>query len=167
MSQIGWHQSSDRGVYELDVASAGDVPRFLSVASRYFVCLLAWDARHVGVTEISAVVNFLIRSGCVYICCWGPDCERVHDIFDEVEVDLCSGSDGPCLMSTWHAHELLSEALWFSLFSARPDDAFAAECRSLVGLSIHSPEWAAEIRDAFANPAGLSERLGYGSDPRL
>ncbi len=169
MELIGREHTSGRSLYALDALRSDDIPRLLSVPSPYYVCLLAWDSRQASVAEIGTVVEFLIRSGCVYVCCWGPDCERVHDLFDEFEVEMRSPaeSDDMCLMSTWHTRDPLSEAIWFSLFLAQPHNAFANGCRSLVGVSVGSPEWAAEIRAAFADPAKLSKQLGYGNDCRL
>ena len=40
----------------------------------------------------------------------------------------------------------------FALFTARPDDAFAEGCRSVVGVSVGSRAWATELREAFASP---------------
>lgn len=163
MELIGRDRIPGRSLYALEAIGPNDIPRLLSVPSPYYVCLLAWDSRQASVAEIGTVVEFLIRSGCAYVCCWGPDCERVHDIFDESEVELHPPTelDDSCLMSTWHTRDPLSEAIWFSLFLAQPHSAFADGCRSLVGVSVGSPEWAAEIRAAFADPAKLNEQLGY------
>jgi hypothetical protein len=44
--------------------------------------------------------------------CLGPDCERVHDIIDEVIVNRNPGeTDEDVIMTTWHDDEALNEAL--------------------------------------------------------
>jgi hypothetical protein len=55
-----------------------------------------------------------------------------------------------------HAGEPLSEAVWFLLNCASPDDAYFDGCRAAVGVSIGSPTWAAELRAAFTDPSGFS-----------
>ncbi len=62
-------------------------------------------------------------------------------------------------MSTWHSEESLSEALWFLLFNAFPDDAYSDECRSAVAITIGSWVWAREVRAAFTDPGAFSARV--------
>jgi hypothetical protein len=138
-----------RTLFALDAPCPDNIPTTLPGFGPYFVCLLAWDARQVSVAGILAVAERLLRAGCVYAACWGPDCERVHDLFDEVDLEL--RPDGPWAITTWHSEEPLSEAIRFALSSAWPDDAFADGCRAVVGVSVGSPEWAAELRAAFAD----------------
>jgi len=154
MEEFGRDEVTGRPLFVLGAAVPDDIPAALPVPGPYFVCLLAWDARQASAAEVRAVAERLLGAGCVYAVCWGPDCERVHDIFDEA--DLARRPDGPWVMTTWHSNEPLSEAIWFALFSAWPDDAFADGCRSVVGVSVGSPAWAAELRAAFAAPREFS-----------
>lgn len=87
------------------------------------------------------------QNGCVYVCTWGPDCERVHDQFDEEDFSL--HEEGPWIMSTWHAKEPLSEAIWFALNCTWPDEAFEDECKEVIGIAIANDSWADEIHEAF------------------
>src|SRR5947208_1034072 len=137
----------ERSLFVLDVARPDDVPTPITVPGPHFVCLLAWDARRATDTELATLAGRLLRAGCAYAVCWGPDCERVHDAFDLA--DLGWRPDGPWAMTTWHTDDSLAEAVWFALFVAWPDAAFEDTCGSLVGVSIGSPEWAAEVRAAF------------------
>jgi len=162
MDEVGRCGLTGRPLFVLVAACPDDVPAALPVPGPYFVCLLAWDARGVSAADIGTVAGRLLRAGCVYAVCWGPDCERVHDIFDEVELEL--RPDGPWAMTTWHSSEPLSEAIWFALFSAWPDDAFAYGCRSVVGVSVGSPRWAAEMRSAFAAPGEFIAAWLAGED---
>ena len=161
MEEVGREAASGRRRFVLEAALPDDIPATLPLAGPSFVCLLAWDARQVSAAEVEAVAGRLLAAGCVYAVCWGPDCERVHDAFDEA--DLARRPSGPWAMTTWHAHEALSEAIWFALFAARPDDTFAEGCRSVVGVSVGSRAWATELREAFAFPDEFRARvLGDG-----
>lgn len=157
MEEFGREATSGRTLFVLDLARPGDIPAALPVPGAYFVCLLAWDARRASTAEIEAVAARLLDAGCVYAVCWGPDCERVHDAFDAA--DLARRPNGPWAMTTWHRNDPLSEAIWFAMFTAWPDDAFADRCRSVVAVSIASPAWAAELREAFAAPGEFSARM--------
>lgn len=94
----------------------------------------------------------------MYVCAWGPGCERVHDIVDE---ERDGGSeDNRVLMTTWHANESLADALWFVLTCAIPDDCYLAGWGAIVGISIGSPRWAAEMRAAFSEPGRFRAEQG-------
>jgi len=147
----------ERELYLIDVRRPEDIPLELSFTGRFFVCLLAWDASTCTEEATKELARRLLTAGCVYVCCWGSGCERVHDLFDEADIAL--SPEGPFLMSTWHDNEPLSEAIWFMLFNTYPDEAFFDECRSAVGISIGSSEWAGEIRTAMAYPREFSDRV--------
>ena len=154
MEWVGHEKHFDRELFVLDASSSDDIPDSFAVPCPYFACLIVWDACLVSDVVIRAVANKLLRAGCVYICCWGPDCSRVHDCFDTVELML--RPDGPWAMSTWHKDEPLCEALWFLLACAAPDDAFFGGCRASIGLTVGSQAWAAEVRKALTFPAEYS-----------
>jgi hypothetical protein len=125
------------------------------------VCLIAWDAQNASVEEISRIARGLLRQGAVYVCAWGPHCERVHDIVDEEHVGPNPSSDvSRVVMTTWHANESLAEAIRFALVDAWPDEFYAADCGSTLGLAIGSSLWAAEIRRAFSRPRQFVQQLG-------
>jgi len=156
MKEVGREAASGRRLFALDVAIPDDIPAAFPLPGPYFICLLAWDARQASAAEIGEVAGRLLAAGCVYAVCWGPACERVHDAFDEA--DLAWRPNGPWAMTTWHTDEPLSESIRFALFNARPDDAFAEGCRSVVGVSIGSRAWATEVGKAFASPRDFIAR---------
>jgi len=161
IEDLGREGTSGRTLFVLDLPRSDDIPAALPVSGPYFVCLLAWDARLASAAEVGAVAARLLAAGCVYAVCWGPDCEWVHDAFDAAVI--ARRPDGPWAMTTWHGKDPLSQAIWFALFAAWPDDTFADGCRSVVGVSVGSRAWAAEMRAAFAGPGEFSTQvLGGG-----
>jgi hypothetical protein len=63
------------------------------------------------------VSEWLVRSGCLYVSAWGQDCETWHDGVDYANLsafDFHEIPDDACVMTTWHAHEPLTQALWFA-----------------------------------------------------
>ncbi len=74
-----------RDLYFLNAKDHDDIPGSLNFSSPNFICLIAWDSDRSSVDEISSLVEPLINSGASYFCTWGNDCERVHDIIDEID----------------------------------------------------------------------------------
>jgi hypothetical protein len=139
-----------RDLFVLDLSTAYDLPDALKLASPKFACLLAWDATQATVEEVSAVARKLLDAGAVYVC-WGPDCERVHDIFDEEAVGSDPDpTDDSVMTTTWHAEEPLAEAIFFAIELSMPDETDIDDCRSTIGISIGSTALAEEIRQAFS-----------------
>jgi hypothetical protein len=157
MERLARHESSGRDLFFIAAERSEDIPADLALPCAYFACLIAWDARRASDESVSALANNLFQSGCVYVCCWGPDCSRVHDLFDLAELEL--RPEGPWAMSTCHARESLGETLWFLLSCANPADAFFPACRAAIGIAIGSPEWSAEIRAALSSPDEFCERV--------
>ena len=157
LEHFGRDKLSDREMYLIDASRPEDVPIDIPVCGGSFVCLLAWDASHVADDAVKALAYRLLNAGCVYICCWGPGSSRVEDLFDEVDVER--SPNGPIVMSTWHEHEPLAEALWFALFNAFPDAGHSDVCQSVLGLSVGSSAWAATIRSAMVSPKGFNGQI--------
>ena len=100
----------------------------------HFVALLICDATTIGTQEVADFARCLIESGCSYFCCWGPDCERVHDIFDEEFVNDESNTE--TIMTTWHASETFEEFITFAVFNTEPTQTFRATTNSTVAIVI-------------------------------
>jgi hypothetical protein len=157
---VGRDDITERDLFTLELRSPEDHPGRITLSSPRFACLVAWDASEVSSERIAALARKLLDSGAVYICAWGPNCERVHDIIDEEEV----GPNPPTevdrvVMTTWHSGEPLAEAIWFVLHNSWPDEAYAAGCGATLGVAIGSPAWAAEIHTAFSNPREFSAQV--------
>jgi hypothetical protein len=122
-------------------------------SSRHFGLFLALDAGMIGAETIRRVAEDLLRQGLVCLCAWGPDCERVHDIFDEVDVAMDPEPNKPVVMTTWHSDESLEEAVWFFVNSAFSDEAYAPTCRDWIFAPVANREWEKSIRDSWSAKA--------------
>jgi hypothetical protein len=109
--------------------------------SPHFGLLLAADARSLDADRIGLVAESLLNKGLAYLCAWGPDCERVHDIFDEMIVEVDPEQNKGVILTTWHSKEPLEEALWFFVNSAFPNEAYEDSCNAWIAAPIGFPEW--------------------------
>jgi len=114
----------DRQICYLNVAEFRTLPSKYDLPSVNFVLFLACDAAGLPVDEIYDWAYEIINNGLSYVCLWGEDCERVHDIIDEAIVmrEIESGIELPLIMTTWHTNDTLDEALWFALYNTLDDD---------------------------------------------
>ena len=94
----------------------------LALSSPHTVLFIAADARGVDHEVIARAADHLLKHGLVSVCVWGPDCERVHDIFDEVYIGDGSIEPSFVLMSTWHDNGSLEDAYEFFALNAMPLD---------------------------------------------
>ena len=127
--------------------------------SECVVLLLCADFSKASGQLLVDIANQLILKGVHYICCWGDECEKGHDCFDEANVIL-QIDDGfeRLVMSTWHSNETLDEALWFCIFNAKPEDKFWDKCSTLVvSVGDHVPINA--IPDLLDDIKSLDERI--------
>lgn len=162
----GFDTFMNRRLFSVVLESACDLPPRIDMPSGNFACLIAWDARGASVETVSSVVEPLLRAGASYFVCWGPDCERVHDIIDELTYSMGSDiglPDESCIMTTWHDSEPLREALWFFLVNSFPDGHYLESTRAALAVSIGSREWAKEVAGALDNP---HEFVGRGAKSR-
>ena len=122
-----------------------------------FIACLAIDGTEATDVEIKTIALDLMRAGCTYICCWGPDSERVHELIDQEDAELHPA--GPWNRTTWQNDVPLAEALWFSINSAWPDTKFEEATHAVVGISFNHPEWFEEITEAYSDPTGFFQRV--------
>jgi len=150
-----------RRYFSVAAESLPELVDAIEVREGHFALFLACDASNVSTDEIGAASSALLDRGIAYLVAWGPDCERVHDVFDEVEVQrsLDEKSDG-VVMTTWHAGESLQEALFFFLFSASPTEAFEATCNTAIAASVCNRNWAKTIRESLGSVETLKEAVG-------
>jgi hypothetical protein len=144
---IGYDPASGRRVSLLKFDAFQTAFAWDELQGEKFACLCAMDASPIPVDELSAFCSNLIHLGCAYLCVWGPDCERVHDIMDEEVVgDNPPVTDLGCLMTTWHAKESLGEAVDFFLTCTVPDEEYAPNgCPYGLVVTVGSIDWATQI----------------------
>ena len=146
MKEIG---SIHSGEFPLFIHCVGSYDELSSITppSRHSVILLAGDADGISTDIITQAADHLLASGLAYICTWGPDCERVHDIFDRSYVG--DGTTEPTLdfMSTWHSSGTFAEAIEFFAMTAWVTDD-ACEDLSYLAILLSSVQTEAVFTDA-------------------
>ena len=171
-------------IWSLPIVDSRQLNSKLAAECEGFGCAVAWDSRDVSAERIAEFANTLILTGCAFVGFWGPGCERAHDIFEEEEAgDANIISDGPVIMSSWHAQDSWLEALDFLMDYGAPAEGWVAECRDLVLVTVRSDEWAAQaalhiarrmlrnvtyhvIRDGRRKAAPLNSALNANSTRR-
>lgn len=143
-----------RGLHALSLTSFEDWPRSFESAGP-FVLFVAADARDVSDESIMEAARRAIGSGCCSVVAWGPECERVHDLFDRVIVDehfQGTETDENVIMTTWHTRDSFEHALRYFLVCATPASAYEPTCRTWLAVAIGSDAWAAQLVAALRDP---------------
>jgi hypothetical protein len=146
----------NRHFYSIAADSVADFTASFPIAGQHFVLFLAWDARAASDDQIRGLAQTLLSRGLAYLVAWGPDCSRVHDIFDFVFVEEhLDRHPESVVMTTWHDDESLASALWFFLFNTVPDEAYESTTHVGVAAAIGNSEWSTLIRRYFGDKALL------------
>ena len=108
-----------------------------------FVLFTGGDATSANHAQIASYAEASVASGCAYVCCWGSDCQRVHDAFDLAAIDQT-------VFSTWHSDERLAEAMYFAAFLTHldPDEVDGADVAVLFAVQ---PPWHEAARTLLAD----------------
>jgi hypothetical protein len=124
-------------------------PTSVELPGSRFRLFVAADISDVSTDVVSQFVAEALDRGMVYFCAWGRDCERFHDIVDEVVLQDGLGkrksvgsTANDTVMTTWHDHESLEEALDFFISSALPTQGFAADSSFRLVICVRSPDCA-------------------------
>ena len=160
---VGRHERTERDLY---VSVAHDIKTWSPELTRLrpFVALLAMDADTEENETLELLASHLIAAGCHYVCTWGPGCERMHDVVDEVwhrvNSDLAAlpadAWDERDVMTTWHERESLDEALWYAIFLAHLEEH---EFSSVVAVVL--PASAEDVERRFAHSLDHFPNLDY------
>jgi hypothetical protein len=150
---LGRHSEYNREILILSIDSFEDAAWQLDRPGQ-FTCFCAADADGIPTESIARFCSRLLELGCAYLCTWGPDCERVHNIMDGEDVRLHPPTpDSGCVMTTWHAGETLDRALWFFFECTGPDESYASKgCDTGLIIVVGRPDWYAAA-DTFAGLA--------------
>jgi hypothetical protein len=139
-------------------------PSTVQLPSKRFRLLVAADMTNLDAEVVSSFASAALSCGMAYFCAWGPDCERLHDIFDEVIVKDELGErrfSGPTandvIFTTWHSKDSLNEALDFFATCAVPTDGFLADSDFRLAICAGNTRWAETTR-RFLQSATFSHR---------
>jgi len=156
VSQIFPEKPPAKELYLCPADTITELPGKIKTASQNFGLFLALNAKNLRSEEIGQAAKKLVEGGLAYFCAWGPDCERVHDIFDQSSEKRNSELTGDdVIMTTWHSDETLIEALWFFIHSAFPTQCFVTSCTDWVIAPIGNHDWELEIRSKIREAAFL------------
>lgn len=134
--------------YLLEVYSSDRLEIPEKFDSPFFSLALLVDGSRYSNEDLLAFADECLRKRLCYLA-WGPDCERVHDLFDEARdqperggylPQAASGDD--VVMTSWHALKPLADALFFFVFCTFPTGVFMPEWRHRIILSVGNEEWA-------------------------
>jgi hypothetical protein len=148
-------------LYLLEIPSASLLSRQIELLSKYFICFIVSNSIQDSDEVLSQVARKLLFNGAVGFCTFGDDCERFHDLIDEqVRVmKLENGSDETIILTSWHDSQPFEDALWYFLYTTIPSEAYAAECKCWVLVSIGNHAFKTEIRKAFQDPENFKKTV--------
>ena len=173
---LGKERVHDRDMYLVTIDRLGEWPE-VRPRFDFVTTLIALDARELADAEILDVADQMIRAHCGYVSAWGPDCERVHDLYDDARLLAELGPEKLLpeellfLMTTSHADETLHEALWYALHALPTDRSKGfnyegAGMPPFVAVTT-SPDWAHQIRRRLLDRGTFAaEILSKDSDQR-
>ncbi len=151
----------ERQPFFLSLPRLDALPQPLNLSSPHFVCLLACDATQRNDDQLHTLANWLLSLGVAYLCTWGPDCERVHDVFDLMAVERSIQQEREyTIKTTWHSDKSLDQALWYALEVAYPDELYAPSCHATLVVSVANPTWDAQVQRRLANVQDFLDAQG-------
>jgi hypothetical protein len=152
--------ANGRGLYFQSLWQLAEWPDQIEEPDPHFILFLACEATDLSTEEIADFALKMRDQGIACLCAWGPDSERVHDIFGEALV----GASDPFEMEwedletdvvmTWHDDVALDEGLRFALH-ADPDERYAATCDAVLAVVVGNREWAENARRRLAKPVWI------------
>ncbi len=128
IEQVGVRR--ERHFYAMRVPSLTAWPASLTLASPYFVLLVAGDGATETTEELGQWAARVLGQGLVYACAWGSGCEVVEDAVDWAFLEMPDHRNRPIVMTTFHADESVEAAVEFFVDAAKPADAYLSECSS-------------------------------------
>jgi hypothetical protein len=126
------HDGYGRLVSFLHLDSLGPVA-LTACPPKHFVVFVAADATSAQAPILMAFAASLVRAGCVYAVCWGPDSSSMEEAFDYADIEVHGDAEpSHVVMTTSHNDEPLEEALTFLTESARPTDRYVSTCKHVL-----------------------------------
>jgi hypothetical protein len=113
-----------------------------------FALFLACDAACLTPEALATFAEYCVDHDVFWVSTFGADCERVHDVFDEVDIKRGIGDRG-VVMTTWHNDESLTDAL--DLFWHAFPDELTRGGPARVVLVVGHDGWLDEVRRSAAD----------------
>ena len=117
----GIHPATKSPLFTSELARFEELEK-AELPAKPLTLFIAGDSHALPADEIGRIAEKFLNEGLRYLCAWGPDCERVHDIFDEVLLGDGTEPYDFDIMTTWHEDDSFGEALWFFMNSAYVDE---------------------------------------------
>lgn len=131
-------------------------PTTLNLPTKRFRLFVAADFTGLSANALADFGRSALRSGMVYFCAWGHDCEKFHDIIDEViandyaaERRFAGSTAKDTVMTTWHDNETLEEAHDYFITLARPTEGLVPNSSYRVAICVGNPAWAAKTKQSL------------------
>jgi hypothetical protein len=128
-------------------------PASVQIPGGRFRLFVVADVTRQSTERLSEFAHSALKSGMVYFCAWGTDCERFHDIVDELVVEdhmgprlFVGNSRSDAIMTISHGGEPLNEALDFFANLSCPTAGFERNSNFWLAVCLNNAEWAAEIQ---------------------
>jgi len=128
------------------IPSLDTLAEFVPRTNPYLVILLACDGSTLSDSAIRRALQPLFDQGLRYLCTWGPDCERIHDLADQLTLNQL-GDD--LVMTTWHEGESLKEAVWYLVNCAEPANNLLGDKCDQVAVIVANESWYQQTQDAL------------------
>ena len=118
----------------------------ITITAKYFTLFIS-NTLSLDIDIFFNKAKELLKAGLVYMCAWGNECEKIHDLFDdanvilEVDEEIKPLIEGNVVMTTWHENDTLQDAIEFFLMNTSPTEQFYDECKTSIVLQVgHSSE---------------------------
>jgi len=138
-------KKANRLYYYLELARLEDWPAFIKLSSKHFIAFIATDAMDVKDTIIKNTARKSLKQGLVSLSAWGVDCERVHDIYDHVIVNMKFEKKDIAIFTSWHEKQSLKVTIWDFIYCTFPDDYYKKKCSSWLTVSIGNKEYCNKV----------------------
>jgi hypothetical protein len=106
------------------------------------------------------VSEWLVRSGCLYMMAWGPNCTTWDDSVDWANMHEHPNYEIPddkFVMTTWHDDESLEEVFWYAQFNANFSYNDLEIVNALI-VDISQKDREAEMLAAFEQAESWADR---------
>jgi hypothetical protein len=148
----------EQNLYLCPADSIKDLADKTAGSQANFGLFVAMNAIGVEDDSILQGAKKLLSQGLACLCTWGPDCERVHDLFDIAAREINSQLSGDdVIMTSWHSDESMGEALWYFVNAAFVTEKFEKTCKDWIIAPISNLEWEQQIPTTIAQMNTISE----------